>query len=73
MKDGIRTRAAVWPPGFQAVEKAFRAFPTKGFHDGCSAAAVMRSVISEAHVPENDGFYFFPAMRGGNSAKLFNC
>jgi len=31
----------------------------------------MRSVISEVHAPGNDGFYFFPAMRGGNSARHF--
>jgi len=57
----------------QTVGKARRAFPTRGLHDVCSAAAVMRSVISDAHVAGNDGFEFFSAMRGGNSAKLFIC
>jgi len=55
----------------QSVEKAQRACSTRSLHDGRSAASVVRSVISEAHVPGNDGFDFSPAMRGGNSARLF--
>jgi len=42
-----------------------------GLHNVCSAAAVMRGVISEVHAPGNNGFDFISAMRDGNSAKLF--
>jgi len=56
---------------FQTVEKALWAFSTRGLHDACSAAVVMTSAISDAHVAANDGFRFFPAMRGGNSERGF--
>ena len=31
----------------------------------------MIRVISDAHVPGNDGFYFISVVRDGNSARLF--
>jgi hypothetical protein len=52
------------------VEKALWAFSTKKLHDGCSAAAAMISVISDAHVLGNDDFHFISAVRGGNPAGL---
>ncbi len=42
----------------QAVKKAQRAFLTRGFHDGRSAAPVMRGVISDVHAAGNDRFDF---------------
>jgi transposase len=53
---------------FGYVPKA--ALSTRSLHDGCSATAVMRSVISDAHVPGNDGFNLISVVRDGNSARL---
>ena len=48
---------------FQPVKEAPRGFFDKKLHDGWgslswekAAPSVMRSVISQAHVPRNDGF-----------------
>jgi len=68
-----RTPACNQAGVLQTVEKARRAFSTWELHAGYSAVSCMWSVISEAHVPGNDGFDFISAMRGGNSAKLFYC
>ena len=64
-------------PRFCPLEKTM-SFPTEGMQDGqdsiaCAkvALSVLRGVIFEAHVPENDGISFCSVLCGGrNSVKL---